>query len=576
MKRLLAGSRSAQLLTLASVGLFCCGLSAAPPRLPSYDDVEQRIKELVQQAPRIERQEIGRSAGGRAIHVVTVASSEPSQNGIEPREIVVVAGLEGTQPAGVLSALRALQTLSRESMDLPADVRIHVIPVASPDAWSAWTAAPLHPHDRNALPFDDDRDRRVDEDPVNDLDGNGVVTAMRVIDPDGEWLISPAEPRLLRRADRDKGEVGRYRLLLEGIDDDGDRVVNEDLAGGIVAAHNFPHDFPEHGTETGRYPLESPEALAIAEYLLAHPRTALLVNLSSFDCVTKELETGVPAGGFPRSPATKLHPDDQPAITKLVEAFRATLGIDKNSGKTSFPSGDLTGYGYFHLGIPSISHPLWTEPRETSDEPKPNESDPNEERKPKSEKPELHKSLGVDSAWLHHADANPDLGGFVPWKAFEHPTLGSVEIGGFTPGFREIPPSAEVIRIGDALARFLAKAAGMLPRISVEQIVSDPRPGGVHRIELRVRNTGELPLALRQAVTNRHVRNGLVKLELNQGELLTGPKLGRIPSLAPGASQRFEWWINGPEGQSITLEVDTVLGGSVSRKIVLGAKREAF
>lgn len=41
-----------------------------------------------------------------------------------------------------------------------------------------------------------------------DLSGNGLVTLMRVPHPEGEWMVDPPEPRLLRLADRARAERG--------------------------------------------------------------------------------------------------------------------------------------------------------------------------------------------------------------------------------------------------------------------------------------------------------------------------------------------------------------------------------
>ena len=50
----------------------------------------------------------------------------------------------------------------------------------------------------NLTPFNDDMDERTDEDGFNDLDGNGVITRMRVKANDGEWLPVSGDTRLMR------------------------------------------------------------------------------------------------------------------------------------------------------------------------------------------------------------------------------------------------------------------------------------------------------------------------------------------------------------------------------------------
>lgn len=581
-----AGPRTPARNSLAHAGwtlsmlLLGGGLStAAPPPLPSYEQWEQRLEGVSGNATsQITRHVIGRSAGGRAIHAITV-----SPVGAPPRhEVVVVAGLEGTQPAGVLAAVAALEMIA--SVGAPA-ATLHFVPIANPDAFAAWSRRPLVIHDRNAQPVDDDRDWRIDEDGPDDIDGNGWISQLRVVDPRGEWIPDPDDERLLRKADPKKGEVGRYRLLLEGIDSDGDAEINEDAAGGIEPARNFPHAFPEHSPAAGRYALESSEARAIADFLLAHPKTALVVVLSAFDSVTQELASADPpsaSGRRSRMEATQLNSDDGPAFGKLAETFRTALGLEKAGGKGNFPAGDLSGYVYFHLGIPVVSHPLWTAPHEPASraaaptEPQDATSDPSPSRAERRDrKPAEGRKPTGDLAWLQFAERNPDRPGFLPWRKVTHPTLGEVELGGFVPGFREIPGQGEVERLGAGLNSFLTSAIELMPRLEVERVTAESRPGDIHRVEVRLRNLGQLPLILRQGVLNRHVRNSFVKPRLSKGTVLSGPPLGRIGALAPDEAQDFEWWVSATAGEVLTIELDTSAGRS-SHPVVLGSRREVF
>lgn len=107
----------------------------------------------------------------------------------------------------------------------------YLVPHLNPDGaetmfWKAvWARA------GNPTPWDDGFDDVTDEDGPEDLNGDGLVTLMRVKDPWGDYLPDPAEPRLLKRADRGKGEGCVYKLYLEGVDNDGDEEYNEDPLG---------------------------------------------------------------------------------------------------------------------------------------------------------------------------------------------------------------------------------------------------------------------------------------------------------------------------------------------------------
>ena len=71
-------------------------------------------------------------------------------------------------------------------------------------------------------PYDNDRDGLLDEDPAEDLDGDGFVRQMRVKVEmgKGDAIVDERDPkgRLMRRVGAGKGD---YLMLTEGYDNDG-------------------------------------------------------------------------------------------------------------------------------------------------------------------------------------------------------------------------------------------------------------------------------------------------------------------------------------------------------------------
>ena len=94
----------------------------------------------------------------------------------------------------------------------------------------------------NATPFDADNDGRTDEDGPEDLNKDGFITLMRVKDPKGPYMVSPDDPRLMKRADPSKGESGGWAIYWEGLDKDRDGfVIGEGAVGRVGPEH------PAHG-----------------------------------------------------------------------------------------------------------------------------------------------------------------------------------------------------------------------------------------------------------------------------------------------------------------------------------------
>ena len=230
--------------------------------------------------------EVARTPGGNAVQAVRLGAGE----GVETRPaLLVIAGAYGPHLVGTEVALHVAQSLAtRYGSDstitqLLDRATIYLIPRANPDAAAGFFERPQRERIRNAEPYDDDRDAEVDEDGPEDLDGNGLITMMRVLDPAGEWLPDPEDPDLMRKADPAKGEVGSYRVYVEGVDNDGDEAWNEDPPGGVDVNRNLPYGYEFFSEGAGLYPVAAPEARGIAQFYLDHPNVAVVYVLGPQD-----------------------------------------------------------------------------------------------------------------------------------------------------------------------------------------------------------------------------------------------------------------------------------------------------
>jgi len=110
---------------------------------------------------------------------------------------------------------------------------------------------------KNLHPFDEDEDGLVDEDSPDDEDGDGYVEALRQR-TGTEWSL----------------------IRWEGVDDDGDGLLNEDWIGGVDLNRNYPCAWDaatqsgstDPGSETykGPEPFSEPETQAIRDLALKH------------------------------------------------------------------------------------------------------------------------------------------------------------------------------------------------------------------------------------------------------------------------------------------------------------------
>jgi len=247
-------------------------------------------REIARANPAIARvHALAKSAGGRELVILEIGpeiarsalppSAQPGAPAKTFPSVFVAANMEGSVPLASEAALY-LARLLLDKADMRTDRTWYILPCGNPDAASRFFSSPSSPlrlDPRNARPANDDQDDAVDEDGPEDLNGDGLITQMRVKDPEGEYLPVPASPRVLKRADWAKGEKGVYKLYTEGIDNDGDGQYNEDGPGGVNVGTAFPHLFKYHAPDAGPWPGSEAETFALFKFFDAHREVALVL-----------------------------------------------------------------------------------------------------------------------------------------------------------------------------------------------------------------------------------------------------------------------------------------------------------
>ena len=160
---------------------------------------------------------------------------------------------------------------------------VYIVPRVNADGAELMFAPVKTGRRTNATPFDADNDGRMDEDGPEDLNKDGVITLMRVKDPKGPFMVSPDDPRLMKRADPSKGESGGWALYWEGLDKDGDGFIAEDGPGGVDINRNFMHQYPYYEPDAGRYMVSEAETRAMLEFVLKHRNIAAILTFGESD-----------------------------------------------------------------------------------------------------------------------------------------------------------------------------------------------------------------------------------------------------------------------------------------------------
>jgi len=513
--------------------------SPAPARVAhlGLDSIERSLAELASLPEvRVERTTIAVSREGRPIHAVRLASRD---DGAKRPAILLVGGMDGEQLASTDCVLESLLAIGRDNPQLLGEVHLIGVPLANPDARAA-ALATKHPRRTNARVVDDDRDGVADEDPPHDIDGDGLVTTIRRIAPPGRaatHVVDASDARIVRPANRDKGEVATHEVFVEGADLDGDGFHAEDGAGGVDLDRNFPHRWPEFSRDAGPYQLSEPETLGLAKFVRDRPEIVTAVVFGRHDTLVNLPDTkDMDATG--RTPMV-YHRDDHGLYRDFAKLWKESTKVERSAGADL--AGSLVLWLANHRGIAAVAANGWARP-----EPPP---------LPEGTPPPPETGDAELAAWLAVSDRMRDGAGFVPWKAFDHPDLGSVEIGGFAPFFRESPTPADAEELARKSAAFVAALAARRPRIEVSDALVTRLAGGLARLEVRVTNSGTLATVTEMGRITRVVPPLVVRLSLPPEAIFSGRPVEKIDRLAAGASVDLAWTIRLGADESVDVGV---------------------
>ena len=406
-------------------------------------------------------------------------------------------------------------------------------------------------------PYDEDFDGLIDEDPGNDLDGNGIITRMRVKNRNGKFKISEKDPRVMER--REQGETGGsyYDIYSEGIDDDKDGRYNEDGVGGIDMNRNFPRnwglEFEQRGA--GPYPLSEPETRATIKFINSRKHITGVFH-------------GHTSGGFLfRLPSTtswdNYNLSDQRLILELSNKYKTTTGqrvVPSYSNPRVHRHGTLISWSYWDYGVVAFVPEFWGG---------------------------FVKDLDKDGRITEYDrlkwnDRNLGGKGFINWKSYEHPALGMVEIGGWNRKFTFQNPPPKFLKAEiEKYVEWMLWLAEISPKVVINSAkITTLGNEKVVRLSAEIQNIGYLPTNIteraKEASLNQPVR---AIIELKNAELIAGKHrtdLGHIAGTRDGGSssmnskRRLEYGIKiGASNATAILTIHSDKAGIVRKVLKL-------
>jgi hypothetical protein len=552
---------------LRSVGVACLSfiliLSGSAAEYLDNKALANRLQEVAREHRKVAAREV---LAKPDVWLLELGNGSPEERAKRPA-LLAVAGIEGNDLTGpnILVAWAEQLLAGDASRELLDRTTVYLVPRLNPEAAQGFWRKPRSETALNLRPVDDDHDGMTDEDGPDDLNADGLITLMRVEDPEGEYILDASDPRLMIKADRAKGETGAWRLLLEGRDNDGDEAWNEDGPGGVNLNRNFPYNYKYFAPSAGLHPISEPPTRALAEFVVAHPNIAVVFTFGAADNLSAP-----PKGdtqGASRRPPTAMQEEDLAWYRELGKLWRESVGLKKELSTVSEP-GTFSDWMYFHRGRLSLAARPWTPAMQMELVKKSDREEKKDEKKDDGKADKRNEEERVFLKWLR--ENAPES--FVEWKSFDHPDFPGkkVEIGGFAPFAKTNPPEKLLADLAAKHGKFLTELVRKFPRVGLRKTEVKELGNQVYDITLQIENTGYVPTGLSQGTITREVRPTRVILDLPDAAILSGARITSVlPIEGSGGMREVRYVVYAKGKTSLEVEVISALGGSFRETIRL-------
>ncbi|MFN8347724.1 MAG: M14 family metallopeptidase [Spirosomataceae bacterium] len=533
--------------------------------------------------------EVAKSYEGRPILQMTITNKKTGKHTDKP-----AAYFEAGRHSGEVTSSEAILWMTQHLLEnygkeasitqLIDSKAIYLRPENNPDGSTMY----LFTAQRNRStvhPKDDDRDGLLDEDPEEDLDGDGVIYQIRkkavtkAEKEKADFILDPKDPsgRLMKRVLEGKGE---WLVYTEGIDNDGDGKYNEDGIGGLDNHRNYPENWrPDAGGDltgrgytqggAGEYPLSEIETRSTVLWLLQHPNISVVNSMDTRvpmhlrpPSTSKSAESMFPADLkiYKHMDSLGLSFTGYPWAGDVYETYAMRSKIDRTTGdptKLQPLFGHGPDFGYFYYGSVWYGDELWNGG--------------------------AMKDYDKDGQYdeydgLMWDDEANQKNGFKPWTKFTHPVLGEVEIGGFHPKFfAQNGPAWQLENWISKQSKFNLAMAKELPQIELKEVTVKALPNREYEIKVKWTNSGKLPVALEQAKLVKIVQEDRVTLDIDKG-LLKGFEEAKAVITQPSLFDKtvYAGYTQTGEQKETAFKVKLNQSGSIKAKVKLLSTRGGY
>jgi hypothetical protein len=436
----------------------------------TYSGVTDLLRKLAAAYPNLVTLEtLGKSYQGRDIHVIIISDKKAGNPDHKPG-YWIDGNIHSVEIQGTEMAMYTawyLCEMYNENVfikKLLEDKTFYIAPTINPDSREYFTSVGVPPRS-GLMPMDNDRDGLFDEDGYDDLNGDKNISQMRRKNPDGAYIPDPKDPRRMIRVE--PGEKGEYEMLgMEGIDNDGDGLINEDGPGGYDGNRDWGFNWEPNYVQNGahRYPFSQPENQAVRNFIIRHRNIA---GAQSFHNSGGMILRGpsIQGGG-----AEVYSSADDAVINAIGKKGELIIPGYKllTIWKDLYPVyGGEVDWWHGAMGCFVYSNELW------------------------SNYLMFYDTVSTDQYEFDRLLLFEDS--FIPWQKVDHPVYGEVEVGGFSKNFGRLHPGFLLESDAHRNAAFCIYNAYQTPKLEITNLKVTKMEGGLKEVTVTVVNTRMLP-----------------------------------------------------------------------------------
>jgi len=540
-----------------------------------HDEMGERMQLMARTWPKfLTLSSMGKSYGGRDLWVMTINNPDTGPE-LNKAGFFVEANIHGNEIQGGEISLYTIWYLmenygrNEEITRLVDEKVFYIAPTVNPDGRDYFLDQTGAGARTGHVPVDEDGDGQFDEDGPDDLNGNGIIEQIRKYVPgEGTHRLNADDPRIMEQVA--PWEKGDWVLLgSEGLDNDGDGLVNEDSPGGYDPNRNYASDWQPNYIQGGSmdYPFRLPEARGTQDFLKAHPNIAGAQSYHNNGGMILRPPGSAWYGDYARSDIQVY--DEIGEYGERILPWYNYLIIWQ--GLYTVHGGSIDWFNDGH-GIISMSNELWSGSKYY-------QSPLLEEQQGNPNSPiEGQRSRYFFDDFLQFGEMYQD------WAPFDHPLYGKVEMGGWDKFYGRINPRFMSMETFHRNMAFTLYHADMMPIMAMGETRVESIGGDMYKVQVDITNERLIPTITAKATENRVVRPDLLTVDGNveivaagwvadknrpgQTQIIDQHDLKRIMirSGHPGRTTKtIEYLVRGSGSMEVTYSA--VKGGTVSTTV---------